>query len=102
MPRGLRALRSHPHRHQHVERTLVVLVLHQGRRAGVGEAERGDVAFDLGGDVEEVAGVEADIEGVGGVFDLELLGPRIESEGARAATKRAAENLSGILAKLGA
>lgn len=41
-------------------------------------------------------------EGYRGVFDLELLGPRIESEGARAATKRAAENLSGILAKLGA
>ena len=42
--------RSHPHRHQHVQRALVVAVLHQGRRAGVGEAERGDVAFDLGGD----------------------------------------------------
>ena len=41
-------------------------------------------------------------EGYRGVFDLELLGPRIESEGARAATKRAAENLSDILAKLGA
>jgi len=40
--------------------------------------------------------------GYQGVFDLELLGPRIEAEGARAATKRAAENLSEILVKLGA
>jgi len=40
--------------------------------------------------------------GYQGVFDLELLGPRIEAEGARAATKRAAENLSDILTRLGA
>ena len=40
--------------------------------------------------------------GYRGVFDLELLGPRIEAEGARAATRRAAENLSEILVKLGA
>lgn len=40
--------------------------------------------------------------GYKGVFDLELLGPRIEAEGARAATKRAAENLSEILVRLGA
>ena len=53
---------SHPHRHQHVERALVVLVLHQRRRAGVGEAEYGDFALDLGGDVEQVARVETDIE----------------------------------------
>src|SRR5438045_2834683 len=52
---------SHPHRHQHIQRALVVAVLHQGRRAGVGELERGDVAFDLCGDVEQIAGIEADI-----------------------------------------
>jgi sugar phosphate isomerase/epimerase len=40
--------------------------------------------------------------GYRGVFDLELLGPRIQQEGAAAATKRAAENLSEILVKLGA
>lgn len=40
--------------------------------------------------------------GYKGVFDLELVGPRIEQEGPRAAGKRAAENLSEILTKLGA
>lgn len=40
--------------------------------------------------------------GYTGVFDLELVGPRIEQEGARAASKRAAENLSKLLTKLGA
>lgn len=40
--------------------------------------------------------------GYDGVFDLELLGPRIEQEGAAAATRRAAENLSEILTGLGA
>jgi sugar phosphate isomerase/epimerase len=40
--------------------------------------------------------------GYQGVFDLELVGPRIEQEGARAASKRAAENLSDLLVKLGA
>lgn len=37
-----------------------------------------------------------------GVFDLELVGPRIEAEGHRAAFRRAAENLSEILTRLGA
>jgi sugar phosphate isomerase/epimerase len=40
--------------------------------------------------------------GYTGVFDLELIGPRIEQEGARAASKRAAENLSETLTRLGA
>ena len=40
--------------------------------------------------------------GYQGVFDLELLGPRIVAEGAREATERAADNLSEILVKLGA
>ncbi len=40
--------------------------------------------------------------GYTGVFDLELVGPRIEAEGCYAATQRAAENLSEILVRLGA
>ncbi|MBW8754153.1 MAG: sugar phosphate isomerase/epimerase [Sphingomonadales bacterium] len=40
--------------------------------------------------------------GYQGVFDLELIGPRIQQEGAAAATKRASENLSEMLVKLGA
>ena len=40
--------------------------------------------------------------GYQGVFDLELVGPRIEAEGARAATRRAAETLSELLIRLGA
>lgn len=40
--------------------------------------------------------------GYPGVFDLELVGPRIEAEGARAATTRAAETLSKMLTDLGA
>jgi sugar phosphate isomerase/epimerase len=40
--------------------------------------------------------------GYKGVFDLELIGPRIDQEGPRIAAKRAAENLSEILTKLGA
>ncbi len=40
--------------------------------------------------------------GYDGVFDLELIGPRIADEGNRAATLRAAEYLSELLTKLGA
>lgn len=40
--------------------------------------------------------------GYAGVFDLELVGPRIAAEGGFAATSRAAENLSELLVKLGA
>lgn len=40
--------------------------------------------------------------GYGGIFDLELLGPRVDQEGPRIASKRTAENLSEILTKLGA
>lgn len=40
--------------------------------------------------------------GYAGVFDLELVGPRIVAEGARPASIRAAERLSEILEKLGA
>jgi sugar phosphate isomerase/epimerase len=40
--------------------------------------------------------------GYNGLFDLELVGPRIEAEGARPATTRAAEYLSELLTRLGA
>jgi sugar phosphate isomerase/epimerase len=40
--------------------------------------------------------------GYEGVFDIELVGPRIAAEGARAATHRAAQRVSEILARLGA
>jgi sugar phosphate isomerase/epimerase len=40
--------------------------------------------------------------GYTGLFDLELVGPRIAAEGAAAASTRAAERLSEILVKLGA
>ena len=40
--------------------------------------------------------------GYDGVFDLELVGPRIEGEGAAAATTRGAQYLSDVLTRLGA
>ena len=40
--------------------------------------------------------------GYQGMFDLELVGPRIVAEGCYAASKRAAENLSELLTKVGA
>lgn len=40
--------------------------------------------------------------GYAGLFDLELVGPRIEAEGARAACTRAAHYLSDLLYRLGA
>ncbi len=40
--------------------------------------------------------------GYQGVFDIELLGPRIETEGPRIAIQRAAEHMSEILVRLGA
>ena len=40
--------------------------------------------------------------GYQGVFDIELIGPRIDLEGQQAATRRAAERLSEMLVRLGA
>lgn len=40
--------------------------------------------------------------GYGGVFDIELVGPRIDAEGAEPATTRAAHHLSELLTRLGA
>ena len=72
--RRSRAKASHPHRHQHVERALGVLVLDQGRRAGIGEAQHRHLAVELGRDVEQIARVESDIDRIGRVIDLDLLG----------------------------
>jgi sugar phosphate isomerase/epimerase len=40
--------------------------------------------------------------GYQGIFDIELVGPRIAAEGARAATERGAQRVSEILTRLGA
>src|SRR6188508_1423841 len=53
---------SDPERHQHVLDARVFRVEHQGRAGRVGEAELGGLAGDLAGDVQEVAGVETDLE----------------------------------------
>src|ERR1700737_2280690 len=54
--------RSHPHRHQHVERAFGILVLHQRWRTGIGQSQHRDLALDLRRDIQEVARVETDIE----------------------------------------
>lgn len=68
-----------------------------GDRFTPNRAVPGDGAVPL----EWLLGTILDL-GYSGVFDLELVGPRIEQEGARAASKRATDNLSEILTKLGA
>jgi sugar phosphate isomerase/epimerase len=68
-----------------------------GDRTAPCRAVPGDGAIPL----ERILGDVLDA-GYKGVFDLELVGPRIEAEGARPATKRAAQRLSEILTKLGA
>lgn len=57
----------------------------------------GDGAIPLMRLIAEILGL-----GYEGIFDLELLGPRIEQEGARSATRRGAQNISTILGMLGA
>jgi sugar phosphate isomerase/epimerase len=68
-----------------------------GDRVTPHRAVPGDGAVPL----ERLCGLLLEL-GYEGVFDLELTGPRIQAEGHRAAFKRAAENLSEILTKLGA
>ena len=65
---------SHPHRHQHVQRAGRVLIAQERGGAGIRELQLGLLALELRGDVEEIAAVEADIERIRVVFDLELLG----------------------------
>src|SRR5262245_23003533 len=64
----------HPHRHQDVERTGSALVLDQGRRTRIGELQDRSVALDLAGNVEQIARVETDIDRIGLVAHLKLLG----------------------------
>ena len=68
-----------------------------GDRTAPCRAVPGDGAIPL----ERLLGDMLDA-GYTGVFDLELVGARIEAEGNRAATLRAAERLSEILYRLGA
>src|SRR6476620_2888662 len=63
-----------PHRHQHVERALGVAILDQRRRSRIGQLQDRGFALELRRDVEQIAGIEADIEWLGTVFDLDLLG----------------------------
>src|SRR5690349_24869567 len=62
----------HPHRHQDVKRGGAFAVLDDGGGAGIGELEQGGVAVELGRDVEQIAGVEADIDRRGIGIDLDL------------------------------
>src|SRR5579864_1830319 len=61
------------HRHQHIKRALGLLVGNESRRTRVGELEHGGVTVELSRNVEQIARVEADIERLGIVADLELL-----------------------------
>ncbi len=68
-----------------------------GDRAYPCRAVPGDGVIDL----ERLIGDLLDM-GYQGVFDIELIGPRIEAEGPRMAAKRAAEHVSELLTRLGA
>jgi sugar phosphate isomerase/epimerase len=67
-----------------------------GDRSAPCRAVPGDGAIPL----QRILGDVLDA-GYQGVFDLELVGPRIEAEGARAATARGALRLSELLTELG-
>ncbi|HUD28611.1 MAG TPA: TIM barrel protein [Novosphingobium sp.] len=68
-----------------------------GDRTSPCRAVPGDGAIPLEAILRDVLNL-----GYEGLFDLELVGPRIEAEGARAACARAAHNLSALLDTLGA
>ena len=68
-----------------------------GDRVAPCRAVPGDGVIPLEGLISDL--LDAGYEGL---FDLELVGPRIEAEGGRAASTRAAERLSEILTRLGA
>ncbi len=68
-----------------------------GDRSAPCRAVPGDGAIPLQGLLGEILGA-----GYRGVFDLELVGPRIDAEGAAAATARGAQRLSELLTTLGA
>jgi len=89
--------------HEHFRRAMPLTGLVQvsdyvlGDRTTPCRAVPGDGAIPL----ERLIGDLLDA-GYQGLFDLELVGPRIEAEGARPATTRAAEYLSELLTRLGA
>ena len=62
--------RSHPHRHQHVERGGLVVLAEQGRGGGVGRVDYDAVSPSIcPQNVEQVAGVEAyDLEQIGAII----------------------------------
>ncbi|HEY6532922.1 MAG TPA: sugar phosphate isomerase/epimerase [Acidimicrobiales bacterium] len=68
-----------------------------GDRSLPGRAVPGDGAIPL----ERLVGDLLEL-GYEGLFDIELLGPRIDAEGHRAAVARAAERMDAILTSLGA
>src|SRR5437868_6768885 len=65
---------SYPHGHEHIKRVRLVILAQQGRRCGVGEMDLDRVAVDLAKDVEQVAGVEPDLEPVRAIVRRYLLG----------------------------
>jgi sugar phosphate isomerase/epimerase len=85
-----------------VERAMPVTGLIQvsdyvlGDRTAPCRAVPGDGAIPL----ERIMGAALDA-GYRGVFDVELVGPRIDAEGPRSATARAAQRISDILTTLG-
>src|SRR5450759_1348000 len=78
-PTTRQQLPSYPHRHQHIEGARAIAVLHYGRRTRVGEFEQHRVAFKLLGDIEEIAGVEADVDRRGIIIDIQFLDCRTGS-----------------------
>ena len=68
-----------------------------GDRSAPCRAVPGDGAIPL----EDIIRAVLDA-GYPGLFDIELVGPRIEAEGPRSATARAAQRISDILTTLGA
>src|SRR5258708_3581854 len=73
-PKGVLPRMLNPHRHQYIERASGILVLDQGGRTGVGKFQNRGFAFDLSGDIEQIARIESDIDRIGLIDDLELFG----------------------------
>src|SRR5256885_15357928 len=68
-----KSLFSDPHRHQDVKRALVLGIFDEGGRTGIGKQEAHILARDLTGDVEEIARVEAYLNGFGRVIRADFL-----------------------------
>src|SRR3954470_14874369 len=68
------AFSSDTHRHQDIKRVRFVILAQERWRSGIGEVDLDRVAVDLAEDVEQVAGVEADLEPVGAIIGGQLLG----------------------------